>query len=100
MNKVLISIVIVALLIGGVAYFKFYSPQGEKTDMTTTEEGSLSPEEIQAVSGGDEDIAGLITDLDKERTEEASLLKADDTDSFVEEDSLLGEVNKTYQDVL
>ena len=86
--KVLVSLVVVALLAGGVAYFNLAGPT------------IVGGPDIAV--NGDEDLGSLLASLGQEQSEEAILLATEEVDgsTLVNESLLLGEINQTYQNEL
>ncbi|HRZ30147.1 MAG TPA: hypothetical protein P5274_00535 [Candidatus Paceibacterota bacterium] len=99
--KVLVSLVVVALLIGGIAYFNFAGLGGVKLGMLTDNDDTSVQEEQTFEDSVDGDINSLLASFEGENAEEINLLTSDIDDSFLaEEDLLLAEINNTYQDEL
>ena len=88
--KVIVSVIVIALLVGGIAYFKL---------MPSGNEGTIATNQI---SGDGDDMDVLLASLDQEQSEETSLLATGDVENSIlaEESSLLGEINKINQDEL
>lgn len=99
--KVIVSLVVVALLVGGVAYFNLVGNDEVKLGMLTDKASDSAQEEQVFEDTVDGDINSLLASFEKENLEETNLLANDFDDSFLsEEDLLLAEINNTYQDEL
>jgi hypothetical protein len=99
--KVLVSLVVVALLVGGVAYFNLSNDGGVKLGMLTGKDDATTQEDQVFADTVDGDINSLLASFERENAEEVNLLTSDIDDSFLaEEDLLLAEINNTYQDEL
>lgn len=83
--KVIVSVIVIALLVGGVAYFKL-TPNGDGELAATTAESG--------------DLGDLVASLDQEQSEETSLLASGDVESsdLANEVSLLAEINNLNKD--
>lgn len=100
--KVLVSVVVIALLVGGVAYFNLWVPSDDSATVATMENNfdQTGPSNFEDSAIGD--INSLIASFDEEQAKETILLAAGDVDAttLAEEGTLVGEINQTYQDEL
>lgn len=101
--KVLVSVVVVALLAGGAAYFKLSAPSDDSSNTVATEESGFSQVETSNFEdSATGDIDSLLASFDQEKSEETTLLATGDVDiaTLADENMLLGEINQTYQNEL